>query len=579
MFRSLRPYWWPSRWQTLGGVTALLAAAGLELLLPWPVKWLVDDVIGGSRVPAWAAFVSPDVAGGGRNLALLVVCLSAVVIALAHRLATFISQTALISVGGELVRQLRCRGYDQFCRLSLAYHDKTRVGDSLYRVAYDTQAAMSLVSGAGVPLLQSAFILAGIIVVMARMDPWLTAVAAAVVPVFWLCIRHFGGRIERASRRYHENESLLLSTVQETLSTMRALQAFTREPDTSVQFSAQAGESLAIQRRLIASQLLFAGTIGVALSAGTAIFMWFGAQRVFVGTLSAGDVLVFVAYLGMLYQPLNAISQSLSVFQTARVQLGRVFEVLDASTQITDRPGARPLPRVTGAIEFRDVSFEYDTGEPVLCGVSFSARAGESIALIGRTGAGKTTLASLLLRFYDPTRGAVLLDGVDLRDVPVAWLRQQVSVVLQDALLVSGTIRDNIAYGRPDASLEDVRAAAREAQADEFIQGLPQGYDTPVAERGVNLSGGQKQRLAIARAFLKNAPILVLDEPTSALDVQTEDALIIALTRLMKGRTTFVIAHRLSTIRLADRVMAVEQGRISETRAGAPDHRGSIPAA
>jgi ABC-type multidrug transport system fused ATPase/permease subunit len=352
--------------------------------------------------------------------------------------------------------------------------------------------------------------------------------------------------------------------VQESLSSMRTLQAFTREPDTSLRFGALAQASARINLRLVTTQLLFSGGIGVALAAATAVATWVGGRQVLAGQLSAGDVLVFLAYLGMLYQPLNALSQSASALQTCRVQLARVFEVLDASPEIVDRPGAGSLESVRGEVDFRDVSFAYDGFRPVLRKIRFTVRPGEVVALVGPTGAGKSTLASLLLRFYDPTSGAVLLDGHDLRDLKLAWLRRQVSVVLQDALLLSGTIRENIAYGRPEASLDDVRDAARKAQADEFIMALPNGYATSLAERAVNLSGGQKQRLAIARAFLKNAPILVLDEPTSALDVQTEDALLVALRSLMQGRTTFIIAHRLSTMRLADRIVVLREGAILE---------------
>jgi ATP-binding cassette, subfamily B, bacterial len=564
MWRKLLPYWRPYLGRTAAGVASLLAAAALELLLPWPVKWLVDHVLGTQPPPAWVAAVWPSFPESSKALAIAAVCGAGILLTVSHRATTLLSQMLLIGVGGRIVLQLRCRGYEQYCRLSVAYHDRTKVGDSLYRIAYDTQAAMTLISGALVPLLQGMLILTGILVIMGRMDAMLMLVAAAIAPVFWMCIRVFGRKIEGQSRAYHENESVLLSTVEQSLSSMRAMQAFTREPDTSVRFAAQARESCGINLRMVRLQLLFGGYVGLAMAVGTAVAIWFGAHRVLAGQLSAGEVLVFLAYLGMLYQPLNAFSQSASVIQSARAQLKRVFEVLDAAAEITDRPGAKPLAKVKGEIEFKSVSFGYDPQRPVLHDVSFAAARGEVIALVGPTGAGKSTLSSLLLRFYDPTQGALLLDGHDLRDLPLAWLRRQVSVVLQDALLLSGTIRDNIAYGRPEASMEEVQDAARQAQADEFIQSLPDGYATNLAERAVNLSGGQKQRLAIARAFLKNAPILVLDEPTSALDVQTEEALLVALKTLMRGRTTFIIAHRLSTVRLAHRIIVLRDGRLLE---------------
>jgi ATP-binding cassette, subfamily B, bacterial len=564
MWKKLKPYWWPSRARILTGLLVLLLAAGVELLLPWPVKWLVDYVLGPHAAPAWLSSLWPPFAGPDKGWAVLGICFAGLVLAVIHRTATLISQMLLIRVGGEMVLMLRRRGYEQFCRLSLSFHDRTKVGDSLYRIAYDTQAAMSLISGALVPLVTGALMLLGIVAVLLQMDVMLTLIAVAIAPVFWLCIRIFGARIEQKSKRYHESESTLLSTVQESLSSMRTVQAFTREPDTSLHFSAQAADCFSNQRSLIRTQLLFSASIGLAMAAGTAFAIWFGAQRALTGVLSAGDVLVFLAYLGMLYQPLTAFSQSASVIQSCRAQLARVFEVLDASPAIADRPDARALPDVRGEVEFRDLTFGYEPGAPILRKINFKVQPGEVVALVGPTGAGKSTLASLLLRFYDPTSGSALLDGHDLRDLPVSWLRNQVSVVLQEALLLSGTVRENIAYGRPKASLEEVREAARKAQAADFIEALPEGYDTNLAERAVNLSGGQKQRLAIARAFLKDAPILVLDEPTSALDAQTEEALLTALQHLVKGRTTFMIAHRFSTVRLADRILVLDQGQVLE---------------
>jgi ABC-type multidrug transport system fused ATPase/permease subunit len=313
------------------------------------------------------------------------------------------------------------------------------------------------------------------------------------------------------------------------------------------------------------TQLAYAACAGLTVSIGTAAVVWFASHEVIQGRLSVGDILVFLAYLGILYQPMNTFSQSAGVIQSSRAQLQRVFEIIDAVPDISDRPDAIDLPSVRGHIEFRNVSFHYAPGQPLLKDVQLNVQPGRVIAIVGKTGAGKTTMASLLLRFYDPTAGALLIDGHDLRSIRLASLRRQVSVVLQDPILFATTIAENIAYGKPGAAREEIQQAARRAQAHDFIVSLPQGYDTLLGERGVNLSGGQRQRLSIARAFLKDAPILILDEPTSALDSQTEQALLASLFDLMRGRTTFIIAHRLSTVRQADQIIVLEHGRIVET--------------
>jgi len=300
------------------------------------------------------------------------------------------------------------------------------------------------------------------------------------------------------------------------------------------------------------------------MALGTAVVAGIGAMRVQTGHLSIGDILVFLAYLGMLYQPVNAFCQSTSVVQAAGAQLRRVFEVIDSVPMVRDVPHARVLDPVRGKIEFRQVSFSYETGSPVLEDIDLVLTPGSSVALVGRSGAGKTTLASLLIRFYDPSAGAMLLDGVNLRDLKLDWLRRQVSVVMQDPILFSGSIRKNIAVGHPDATLENVITAAKRAQLHDDIEKMPEGYATLIGERGVKLSGGQRQRLSIARALLKNAPILILDEPTSALDPQTEANLLAALKELMRGRTTLIIAHRLTTAQATDEIVVLHEGRISE---------------
>jgi ATP-binding cassette subfamily B protein len=564
MLRRLLSYWRSARRETLIGAGFLVVATAVDLLQPWPIKWLVDYVFGTQTPPGWLASLWPAI--GARETAggIAAVCFSILGLALAHRLASMAGHFCLLRVGARVVQQLRCHACDQLHRLSLAYHDRTKVGDSLYRVAYDAHAAQTLFNGALVPIATSALVLVGAFIVMLQMNVLLTLVTLAMTPFFVVVIRGFSRRIDQEARQYHEHESSLVSALQESLSGIRAIQAFTLEPETQQRFHDQSQCSLRASQRMTRTQLLYAACAGLIVSVGTAAVVWVAGRQVMQGRMSVGDILVFLAYLGLLYQPMNTFSQSASVIQAARAQLRRVFEIVDAVPDITDRPGARELTNVRGAIEFREVAFQYTPEQPVLRGINLSVEPGQIVAIVGRTGAGKTTMASLLLRFYDPTGGAVLLDGHDFRELRLAWLRSQVSVVLQDPILFATTIASNIAYGRPGATPAQIREAARRAQADEFIAALPAGYDTLLGERGVNLSGGQRQRLSIARAFLKDAPILILDEPTSALDSQTEQALLACQRELMCGRTTFIIAHRLSTVRHAHTIVVLDQGRIIE---------------
>lgn len=565
MLRRLFSYWQTAKKQTVIGGVILILATFVDLMQPWPVKWLVDYVFGNHAAPAWLTFIWPVL--GTKNVAggITAVCVSILVLALIYRAGITIGHFCLIRAGARVVQQLRCHACERLHGLSLAYHDRRKVGDSLYRVAYDSHAAQSLLNGAIVPMANGIFVLLGATIIMWQINAPLTLVTMAVTPLFWVIIRGFSRKLGVQSQRYHESESLLVSTIQESLSSIRAVQAFTLESATGEKVRAQSENGLEANQQMTRTQMIYSACAGLAVSLGTASVVWVAGHQVMNGKLSIGDILIFLAYLGMLYQPMNTFSQSAGIIHSAGAQLRRVFEIIDAVPDIRDKPNAITLPSFRNRIEFRDLSFHYEKESPVLDRVNLTVEPGQVLAVVGRTGTGKTTLASLLVRFYDPTGGAILLDGHDLRDLKLSWLRQQVSVVLQDPILFSATIAENIAYGRMGASREEIKEAARLAQADEFIQALPKGYDTILGERGVNLSGGQRQRLAIARAFLKNAPILILDEPTSALDTHTEEALLMCLRELMRGRTTFVIAHRLSTVRQADLIIVLENGKIIES--------------
>jgi ATP-binding cassette subfamily B protein/subfamily B ATP-binding cassette protein MsbA len=538
--------------------------AGLEVLQPWPLKWLVDYVFGSHPPPRALATIWPPFAAHDFSGMLVAVCGAVLLLTLSHRIFQVISHFLLVRAGARVVKQLRSSASDHVHRLGLGYHDRTKIGDSIYRLAYDTAAAMSLVSQGVAPVLTGGLLLLGIFAVMLTLDRTLTLIALGVVPCFWLIIHGFGGTIGKRTKTYHGHESALVSVLQESLTSIRAVQAFAREKHAARHVDEQAGRSLGAIQHLVFVQLVFSACIGIAMAAGTAAIIWIGAHRVIAGYLSLGDIIVFLAYVGMLYQPMNAFSQSASVVHSASAQLQQVFDILDTSSEIAERPNAIRLQHIAGKIEFRDASFAYGNNRPVLRNINIVADPGQIVAIVGRTGAGKTTIASLLLRFYDPTGGAVLLDGHNLRDLKLGWLRNQVSVVLQDAIIFSGTVRENIEYGRLGATNAEIEVAARRAQAHEFIQGLPGDYNALLGERGVNLSGGQRQRIAIARAFLKDAPVLILDEPSSALDTHTEQALLQCLRELMIGRTTFIIAHRLSTVRYADTILVLRDGMIAE---------------
>ena len=564
MYRKLHPFLCATAPVIIAGFALLVLASVLELLQPWPVKWLVDYTLGKNPLPPLLQHWLPWLGSNKITDGALTVCISVLILAAFNKIANVISNLLLLRAGERIVFEIRCKAFDQLQRLSLAYHDKTKVSESLYRVAYDAHAAQSLLAGVIVPVATGSIMLCGILAVMTRIDLAMTLITLAVAPLFFLTITAFGKGIQTASKRYHESETTLVGAAGEALTSMRAVQAFTMESAFGVRFREQAKESFRMHQQLMRSQLIFSGFVGLAMAAGTAGVIWVGAHRLQEGRLLIGDVLVFLAYLGMLYAPVNAFCQSASTLKSAGVQLHRVFEVIEAVPAITDRSGAREPKTIFGDIVFKKVSFHYEPDRPVLRDVSVEIPALSVIAVVGRTGAGKTTLASLLTRFYDPVSGEIFLDGHDLRDLKISWLRQQVSVVLQDPILFAGTIRQNIAVGQPDATREEIETAARRAQIHEDILKFPDGYDTLLGERGVNLSGGQRQRLSIARALLKNAPILVLDEPTSSLDPRTEGDLLACLQELIRGRTTFIIAHRLTTVTMADQILVLDDGRVVE---------------
>ena len=540
------------------GLALLVGSTAAALLQPWPLKLVIDSVLGSEPPPALLATASRPALLG--VLVAVVIALQIVVGALAMLGTNFVIRAAL-----RMVFRLRCALFEHLQKLSLSFHDATKVGDSLYRVAWDTYAVQTLLNNAIVPATTATLTLVGIAVVMALRDWRVTVAALAIAGPLVMLIRRLDRPMTRYSLRVHERESDVSSRVQEALTAIRAVQAFAREPLERERFERQAAASLHANLHLTLLQTGSQMVVSVLMAVGTAAVLWLAGRRALEGALTPGDVVLLAAYLVMLYKPLETLAYTAVAVQGAAAGARRVLALLDVRPDVTDAPGAAPLPgRAFGGLAFEHVTFAYGAGEPALRDVSLDVRPGEVVAIVGASGAGKTTLASLVVRFYDPQAGRITLDGYDLRALTLRSLRENVALVLQDPIVFGATIRENIAYGRPAATAEEVERAARAANAHEFIAALPEGYATVVGERGVTLSGGQRQRVAIARAFVKDAPVLILDEPTSALDAENERAILEALARLMKGRTTLIIAHRLSTIRHADRIVVLEGGGVVE---------------
>ena len=554
------------------GMLVLFAGSGIALLQPWPLKIVVDSVLGSHDAPTAIADLTnlvsqlaPAALTDQKFVLLLVLCTGILLMQLLMGALTVVSTYILISIGLRMVFRLRCRLFDHLQRLSLAFHDTTKVGDSLYRVTWDTYCVQALFHSGLITALTASFTLLGIAGIMLFVDWLLTLVALAIAVPLLILIQKLDRPMRERSLRAAERDSDISTRVQETLSSIRAVQAFGREDDESQRFGRHADASLRAKLRLTVLQSGAQAMVGLLLAVGTAAVVGIGAWRVLQGVLTVGDIVLLVSYLAMLYKPLETLASTAATVQGAAAGAGRVFGILDHTPKVGDKPGAITLPaRTAGPIVFDQVSFAYDDGKPVLKDVCLEITAGQTVAFVGPSGAGKTTLANLAMRFYDPTEGRLTLNGSDLQSLTLESLRRNIALVLQEPVLFSSTIRENIAYGRPEATNEEIEAAAQAAGAHDFIQALANGYETQIGERGVILSGGQRQRLSIARAFLKDAPILILDEPTSALDSTTERQVLEALQRLMKDRTTLIIAHRLSTVRDADQIVVLQDGRIAE---------------
>ncbi|PYJ83310.1 MAG: ABC transporter ATP-binding protein [Verrucomicrobia bacterium] len=568
IYRRVLRYYRPFLPQTVVGLLLSLIGIGLNLLKPWPFKIIVDDFLRPNPTPR-----------GDWHTWLPLLCLALVAIQFFWGLINWATNYILVKVGLQALLKLRTDLYAYLQSLSLKYHDVRRSSDLSFRVAYDSQSIQTIYNKGFTGIFGSVVTLIGTFAIMVQLDWQLTLLSLGIVPLIILAIYFFAHRIRRESTFIQEQESAVLAQAQEGLSSIRMVHAFGREQYEVMQFHQQAQQSLQANLRLTLTNVNSALVISTLMVLGTAAMYYVGTLHVLAGTLTLGTLLIFSAYLLMLYQPLESITYTAWAMEGATAGARRCFEVLDREDDVADSPNAVAIESAKGAIGFQNVSFGYalatasppggGQGRLVLHDVDLRIEPNQMIAIVGGTGAGKSTLLSLVPRFYDPTFGSVALDGRNVREIKKKSLRAQIGIVLQDTLLFSTTIRENIAYGRPDARDDEIIDAAKRAQADEFICQLPNGYGNTVGERGGQLSVGQRQRIGIARAFLKNAPVLLLDEPTSALDPTTEAAIMETIKDLMRGRTTLIATHRLATIHDVDRIVVLERGRIVEQGRGA----------
>ncbi len=544
----------------------LLLVTGVEilagLLLPWPLKFIVDHALGDHPISGWLATAN-GFFGGDRVAMLILGCVAYLVL---HYASEFISVTHTQmqqSIGQRLVFDLRRQLFSHLQSLSLRYHLKRGTGETIYHIENDSYCVESLTLGGILPLASAAITLASMFVVLLRIN-WQVALMSLVVVPFLLWVnRYYSGRIVDAAEQVKNMEAGVINFFHEIFSSIRVVKTFARESHEQRRFKDKGATTLDARIKLTLQESLFAAMINVVTTGGTAAILFVGGYNVYRQRMSIGDLLVALTYLASVFGPLVTMSYTFGNVQASIASARRVIRTLQAEPEIQDRPDAIEAGRLRGHLELRDVRFHYDDGAPVLKGVSLEAGPGQMVALVGLTGAGKTSLISLIPRLYDAVSGQVLVDGRDVRDYKLRSLRDQVSLVLQDPVLFSSTIADNIRYGRLEATDEEVVAAAKAAYAHDFITSRPEGYETKLgAEDGTQLSGGERQRISIARAFLKNAPILILDEPTSSLDARAESSIFASLRQLMATCTTIVIAHRLSTVRNADKILVLDCGRI-----------------
>ena len=547
------------------GLLAVIGEGAANLLEPWPLKIVLDDVFKTRQVHGWLNRLIYSTVGYDKIAILKFACIAVLAIAVLDAICSYAEKYLTTSVGQWVTHDLRRVLYSHIQRLSLAYHDHKQTGDLISRVTSDIDAIQSFITTGLLSTLINVITLVGMVTVMFYINWRFTLIALSVAPVLFMIVYTYTRRIKKASRAVRKKEGEIVSVIEEVLGSIRVVKAFAREDYELRRLEEESLEGVEISLRARGLKAKLTPIVQIIVAVGTCLVLWFGTRMVLSTTLSAGSLIVFILYLGKMYKPMQELSKMTDAYSKAAVGYERIQEVLQTDKEVKDLPRSRPAPRFRGQIEFEHVHFYYTQDTPILKDVSFKVEAGQVAALVGPTGAGKTTIISLIPRFYDPISGTVKIDGTDIKEFRQKSLRQQISFVLQETVLFHAPVWQNIAYGKPEATRGEILKAAELANASEFVEKLPDGYNTVVGERGMTLSGGQRQRIAIARAIIRNTPILILDEPTSDLDASSEKLVFEALDRLMEGKTTIVIAHRLSTVRKADVIFVVKDGDIVET--------------
>jgi subfamily B ATP-binding cassette protein MsbA len=544
---------------------AVLGETATDLLDPWPLKIVFDHIFGNKKMPHWLAGLLGSSFGADKTGILHFAVAAVIAIAFIGAISSYAEKYLTTSVGQWVMHDLRRALYHHIQRLSLAYHDRKSTGDLISTVTADIDAIQDFISQALLGIVVSVLTLVGMLAVMFYIDWRFTLIALSITPFLFIVVYTYTHRIKQASRALRKKEGEVVSVVAEVLGSIRVVKAFAREDYEEERFTRQSLESVEMALRARGLKAKLAPVVEVIVAVGTCLVLWYGVNLVMTNQMTTGSLLVFLFYLGKMYKPMKDLSKMTDTMSKASVGYERIHQVIETEDTVRNLPGAKKAPKLRGEIEFEHVGFGYREGYATLTDLNFKVAPGQLAALVGPTGAGKTTIISLIGRFYDPQTGAVKIDGKDIREYKMKSLRKQMSFVLQETLLFRATIWQNIAYGKPEASREEILRAAKLANADEFISRLPEQYDTMVGEKGVTLSGGQRQRIAIARAIIREAPILILDEPTSGLDAASEELVFDALNRLMEGKTAIVIAHRLATVRRADVIFVLERGRIVES--------------